>query len=121
MYVQIFRALLKWKKEDIGESLPSSPVSTISTNYRLSRVITWLHNSKQKHDNETSNGSYNTADISSNHQITPADDNNGRTNGSLNVQQKVNGTSHKYHNHHNRTKNNRRYSTFSISSGLTNL
>lgn len=121
MYVQIFRAILKWKKEDIGESLPSSPVSTVSTNYRLSRVITWLHNSKQKNDNETPNESCNTTDISSNHQITPADDNNGRTNGSSNVQPEVNGTSHKYHIHHNRTKNNRRYSTFSISSGPISL
>jgi len=119
MYVRIFRAILKWKKEDIGENLRSSPVSTVSTNYRLSRVITWLHNSKQKHDNETPNGSCNTTDISSNYQIPPTDDSNGRTNYSSNAQPEVNGTSHRYHNHHNhhnRTKNKRRYSTFSISS-----
>lgn len=49
MYICIFRAILKWKRTNIGESLPSSTESMVSTSYSVnSRVMAWLKRAKQE-------------------------------------------------------------------------
>jgi hypothetical protein len=42
MYIRIFRAIQIWKHKQIGESMPSSRGSVISSSYKISRVKSWL-------------------------------------------------------------------------------
>lgn len=51
MYIRIFRAIQVWKHKQIGESIRSSRVSAISSSFKISRVMSWLKRSKQKHYN----------------------------------------------------------------------
>ena len=47
MYICIFRAILKWKRDNIGESVPSSTESVVSMSYSVnSRVMSWLKRGK---------------------------------------------------------------------------
>ena len=49
MYICIFRAILKWKRKNIGESVPSSTESMVSMSYSVnSRVMSWLKRPKQE-------------------------------------------------------------------------
>ena len=49
MYICIFRAILKLKRKNIGECLPSSTESMVSMSYSVnSRVMSWLKRAKQE-------------------------------------------------------------------------
>lgn len=49
MYICIFRAILNWRRKNIGESLPSSTESMVSMTYSVnSRVMAWLKRAKHE-------------------------------------------------------------------------
>jgi len=108
MYIRIFRAIQIWKHKQIGESMPSSPVSVISSSYKISRVMSWLKRSKQNQYNPEEE-MRNTSSISnsiSDHEI-PYEEHQSHPNGSVFGQSMTSMTNQTYPAQSNSTDNQR--------------
>jgi len=108
MYIRIFRAIQIWKHKQIGESMPSSRVSVISSSYKISRVMSWLKRSKQNQYNPEEE-MRNTSSISnsiSDHEI-PYEEHQSHPNGSVFGQSMTSMTNQTYPAQSNSTDNQR--------------
>jgi hypothetical protein len=97
MYIRIFRAIQIWKHKQIGESMPSSRGSVISSSYKISRVKSWLKRSKQKQYNpeEEMRKTLSISNSISDHEI-PYEEHQSHQNGSVLGQSMTSMTSQTY-------------------------
>ena len=116
MYIRIFRAIQIWKHKQIGESMPSSRGSVISSSYKISRVKSWLKRSKQKQYNpeEEMRKTLSISNSISDHEI-PYEEHQSHQNGSVLGQSMTSMTSQTYLAQSNST-DYRRISTISTNS-----